>query len=215
MFKVFKTGVAVAAMNAGTGADNQGKTAMEAANNSKNSAMEAENHVQHGASSKSHTSRRYFIGVACSLLLALCMGLFTACGDDDGDKGGNIVGLWTIVNLTVDAINPTYPERAESVMQSITPALFQGTTIEFKSNGSVIFTVPNGGSNSGTYTHKDSRYTLTIDGDELTGYLENNVLTLVSDDLDQVFSRDDDWNPIETYRQAGFTKFEMKMTFEK
>jgi len=34
---------------------------MEAANHSKNSAVEAENHVKHGASSKSHTSRGYFL----------------------------------------------------------------------------------------------------------------------------------------------------------
>ena len=32
---------------------------------------------------KSHTSRRNFLEVVCSLLLALCLGSFSACGDDD------------------------------------------------------------------------------------------------------------------------------------
>ena len=76
---------------------------MEAANHSKNSAMEAENHVKHGASSKSHTSRRNFIGTLCCLLLALCVG-FPACGDDDGDKeksdASKLIGKW-------EALHPT------------------------------------------------------------------------------------------------------------
>ena len=48
MFKYFRTGVAAAALNASTGADNQRKTAMEA------------DTIQHGRSSTSQTSRGNF-----------------------------------------------------------------------------------------------------------------------------------------------------------
>ena len=83
-----------------------------------------------------------------------------------------------------------------------------------------IFTVW-GESESGTYTYKDSRFTLTMNGETIesdsmisTGdylTLENNVLTLVSGNLDEIY--DDDTG--QTYRQAGFTKHETKMTFKK
>ena len=81
MFNVFKTGVA--AFNAGTGADNQRKTAMEADTISK-----------HGRSSTSHKSRgNYQIYFVKNILLAVFLTLsistiFTACG------GGQLSGRW-------------------------------------------------------------------------------------------------------------------------
>jgi len=62
MFQYFKTVVAAAALNAGTGADNQRQTAMEA------------DTIQHGRSSKSHTSRRNFLYVVLIILLVAFSG---------------------------------------------------------------------------------------------------------------------------------------------
>ena len=76
MFKVFKTGVVAATLNAGTGADNQGKTAMEA------------DTIQHGRSSTSQKGRGNLIGLLCGFavsffLIVGTMTLTTSCGDGD------------------------------------------------------------------------------------------------------------------------------------
>ena len=76
MFQHFKTGVVAAALNAGTGADNQRQTAMEADTISK-----------HGRSSKSHTSRGNFLRFFVVAAIAVSASVVTSCGDDEkGDK---------------------------------------------------------------------------------------------------------------------------------
>ena len=82
MFQYFKTGVVAAALNAGTGADNQRQTAMEGDTISK-----------HRRSSKSHTSRRYFLGISCSLMTAIALCFFTSASAQQGEKGigGNLI----------------------------------------------------------------------------------------------------------------------------
>ena len=70
MFQVLKTGVAAAVQNAGTGADNQRKTAMEADTISK-----------HGRSSKSQTSRGNILRRVC-FGLVFCGLFFTGCSSN-------------------------------------------------------------------------------------------------------------------------------------
>ena len=74
MFKVFKTGGLVAAsLNAGTGADNQGKTAMEA------------DTKKHGRSSTSQKGRGNIFRIAYSTALAMILAI--ACNDEQQVTG--------------------------------------------------------------------------------------------------------------------------------
>ena len=93
MFKVFKTGVAAAAaLNAGTGADNQGKTAMEA------------DTIQHGRSSVSQKNRGNFLWMVC---FALILGVFvlSGCNKDDEPKTGEPTERYETVPYTGNGIN--------------------------------------------------------------------------------------------------------------
>jgi hypothetical protein len=183
-------------------------------------AMETETIQKNGASPKSHTSRRNFLFRGLLLLMALCVG-FSSCSKDDEGGDGSIVGLWTFVNITVDAQHPDNDMVEEAKGKLALGSLFLiRSTIEFKADKSWIFSVM-GQSTGGTYSHEDGHFIMSADGTDYSedtffskgSYvsINNNVLTIVQNMLDEIH---ESWNE-KTYREAGFTKCEQKMTFKK
>jgi hypothetical protein len=163
-----------------------------------------------------------------SLVATIAIGVaFSGCGKDDGeDSESSVVGLWHFVNVTADIENKENPEMVEEKKDMLTlfTVFMQGTTIEFKADKTFVMTV-NDSSETGTYTSDGNRFTMTVDGESLNSdeasiksgdyvTVEKGVLSLsVNQDLDEKmdgFSSGD-----ETYREAGFTKYVMKMNFKK
>jgi hypothetical protein len=160
-----------------------------------------------------------FFSLIATVALSIC---FSSCKkDDDGDSDNSIVGLYHFVNVTADIQNPANPEFAESKksMMLLGTVFMQGSTVEFKADGTLVFTVM-GESETGTYATKDGFKITSMEGDDdvLTPgssvTLKDGVLTIVYnmlDDLDEDFDAEGD----KTYREEGFTKYEQKMVFKK
>jgi len=164
--------------------------------------------------------RNLFKVMALFVAMGMMLG-FTACSnDDDGD--GSIVGVWTFNSLSVDVENPEYPEAAEDV-QTFVPlvvAMMQGSTMEAKSDGTIIATVNAFGSITivtGTYEKSGDKYIINMDSEddedvlleimsttEFIGTVNNKVLTLVGDLLDD-----------EDTIAEGFTKYDVTITYRK
>ena len=149
------------------------------------------------------------------LTLLLGIGVFSSCSEEvDEVKINDIVGLWTFVNYTIDVENPTNQEELEyeKAIMALASVLLQGTTIDIKPNGTLIFTAV-GESIIGSYIKDGDKFSITIDGETVSSddvinsrsyiKLEGNVLTITSDNLDT------------EYRARGFTKYLGKIIFKK
>jgi hypothetical protein len=192
------------------------------------SAMEPETIQKNGVSPKDlirsrRNKLKKNISVLMVVLMTFCLG-FSSCLDDEvDDTESSLVGLWVFVNWTLDVENPTNPEAAEyeKLMMGLAQIFLQGTTIEFKTDRTVVITVAFASETvKGTWAKEGSKFTITMDGetvevdsDEILNSglitIKNGVLTISSDTLDEV--HDDGL----TYRDKGFTKYESKMTFKK
>ena len=122
------------------------------------------------------------------------------------------------MNIVADIENPQAPQlvEEEKAMIALASIFLQGTTLEFKANGNVIISAL-GQQIEGTCTYHGNRFTLTVDGETVDSdnmfssgdyvTLSKGVLTLVSDQLN---GEDGDM-----YREDGFTKYIVRMTFKK
>jgi hypothetical protein len=159
------------------------------------------------------------------MLLVLCVGVFSSCSKDDGDGDvdDSVVGLYHFVSVTADVRNPANPELAESVkgMMLLTTVFLQGSTVEFKADGAIIFTF-NGMDEpgTGTYTTNGGFKITSIEGDDdiitpgSSATLKDGVLTIIVNMLDEL-DEDFDAKGNKTYREEGFTKYEQKMIFKR
>jgi hypothetical protein len=169
-----------------------------------------------------------------AIIACLAVVMLSGCGKDDGKDGeSSIVGLWHFVNATADIENKENPDLVEEEkdMLAFFTVFLQGTTIEFKADKTFVMTVGGSSEDSdgeplkGTYVSDGNRFTMTVDGESVNSddasiksgdyvTIENGVLTLSGNqDLDEKmdgFSSGD-----ETYREAGFTKYVLKMNFKK
>ena len=125
--------------------------AMEAANHSKNSAMEAENHVQHGRSSKSHTSRRNILSYFIVVVLAVAT-IFTSCDKKDGKDNENdtssldgfdgvsvqdLISTITLVKMDIALVNDQGPYRSEIIATG--PVANNKMSIKFPETVDAVF----------------------------------------------------------------------------
>jgi hypothetical protein len=177
--------------------------------------------------------KKYFnLSALTVVLMTLCLG-FSSCANeivDDTDKN-SLVGLWTLVSVTVDAENPTDPAAAarEKELHPLLSALVSSGSItyEFKADKTYVLTLWGGVSGTtGTWATEGNKLTVTeksptswwgddLDEDfsgETFSYIytvKNGVLTLIEDRLDEV-----DGDTGLTYREEGFTKYIGTMTFK-
>ena len=187
--------------------NNQLKPASEAKNSSRTSTL---------AHETGKMSRRVVWLFTAFVLTASMM--LTGCGkDDDGD----IVGLWTYASLTLDCKNPSNPdlEEQEKGMAAFVSIFLAGTTIEFKSDQTFVITIL-GNKEKGSWEKSGGHFVIHFpDGEDVVTdgtftdgssiSISKNVLTIVSNNLDE------EYEDGETYRQAGFTKYEVTLVFKK
>lgn len=152
-----------------------------------------------------------------SLMLLVTLSFsFSSCSKDDEISDNSIVGIWSFLNLTAELENDTNEEALEfhQGIIALSTVILQGTTIEFKSNNTLIVSAA-GQKIEGSYKKEGGKYIVTIDDvDDIIGEdelinsdaflsLENGTLILTSDNLD------------DELKEEGFTKYIMTMTFKK
>jgi hypothetical protein len=106
-------------------------------------------------------------------------------------------------------------------MMALASLFLQGSTIEFKADKSYIFTAMSE-SFTGTYSYEDGHFIMSSEGTDYSEdtyfsegssvSIKNNVLTIVENMLDEIY---ESWEDEKTHREAGFTKYEQKVTFKK
>jgi hypothetical protein len=169
--------------------------------------------------------RKYLKSSVFILLCAVLLAGLSSCSKNDE---GDIVGLWVFVNLTSDIRHSADPDAAQSEESMITliSLFLQGSTLEFKSDKTWVMTAVDE-MISGTYTYDGDRFTMSANGQTADSALpiangtsvsiKNDVLTIISDNLDEInsYSISGHEERTVTYREAGFTKYEVRMTFKK
>jgi hypothetical protein len=188
------------------------------------SAMETETIQKNGVSPKNLIKSRINLFLV-SLFTTIALSVFClSCNKDDDDEKANedsIVGLWHFVSLTPDIAHPDSDVvEYETALMTLAGVFMSGTTIEFKADGTFILNVM-GEKESGKWKMEGDRFSLSeyegseeIDEDSfLTAgssvTLKDEVLTIISNNLDTVTDSG------KTYRDEGFTKFNVKLVFKK
>jgi hypothetical protein len=192
------------------------------------SAMETETIQKNGVSPKNLIKSRINLFLV-SLFAAIALSVFcSSCTKDDDEKANedSIVGLWHLVRFTPDIVHPTDKgaENVENGKMMLAAALMiaQGTTIEFKADGTFILTVTTE-KFEGKWKMEGDRFSLSeyegseeIDEDSfLTAgssvTLKDDVLTILSNNLDTVIDKYSG----KTHRDEGFTKYDITLIFKK
>jgi len=145
--------------------------------------------------------------------------MLSGCSKDSDDT--DIVGLWTYASFTLDCKNPSNPEleEQEKVMAGLASIFLAGMTIEFKSNKTFVMTIF-GETQTGSWEKSGNNFVIHMpDGEDVETEgtfadgssisVTKNVLTIVSNNLDE------EYDDGVTYRQAGFTKYEVTLVFKK
>lgn len=146
-------------------------------------------------------------------------------------SNNNIIGVWHFVNFTAEMENPLYPEKLiyEEKLLSVFSKQIQGSTLEFKEDGTWIWFVS---SNSQSYTGlwKNENNTLTISGNNNEYYdtdsfitkgesitlSDKNTLFISGNQLytDSTYNINDMEN-VEYLKNEGFTKYIIYINFSK
>ncbi|MDL2315083.1 hypothetical protein LJC16_02360 [Bacteroidales bacterium OttesenSCG-928-C19] len=144
------------------------------------------------------------------LTLGLMIG-FSSCKDDDDDS---IVGKWVFSEVTANVTNPENPEMAQAMelmVKGMGASMMTGATLDVKSDGTFVASFMGETTSTGTYTEKDGKYTINVDGEDAGDFMgedaqitvKGGVLTISSDLLD------------EENKAMGFTKYIVNIKFKK
>ena len=161
--------------------------------------------------------KKMFLFVTVAVFTAGMM--LTGCGKD-GDEG-DIVGLWTYASYTLDCKNPSHPDLVEheKAMAVLASAFLSGLTMEFKADKTFVINFF-GEKETGSWEKKGNKFVIHFpDGEDVETdgtfadgssiSIAGNTLTLISNNLDE------EYDDGKTYRQAGFTKYEVTLVFKK
>lgn len=153
------------------------------------------------------------------LILAVAAFMFQSCNDDETAKEGDVEGTWNVTGLDFDitingeSLSSFYSDedQANSFESAITASFegsFEGSTIEFKSDGSYSSTDSDGTNETGTWLLNSDGTILTFDGGTINEF-SFDIVTSTKNSLVLGYSDSDD---SQDYDQDG-TNDELKITF--